>query len=238
MTSFTSISHVNFGDNWSATSHNLLLDNAEAPFTSVSQYRVLYYPTTTTISGIALSAGQFLKGSATAPAGAYPPGIWLPIEASIPPMSGINAAALELVESSSGATAKPVFYQLRFDASTDEGRMWVFRLNNQVGTPVLKFSYKMASANTSKNIVMVAQVAAISDGDTSVSAKAFASANSATVSVPDTADVQDEGSITLTNADSMASADWLCLLLYRDADNASDNAAGDAIVNAVEFMYG
>ena len=162
----------------------------------------------------------------------------LPIQSRIPPMSGIDAAALELVESSDAGTIKPVIYQLRFDDSTDEGAMWVFRMPRGYGsTLTLVGSYKMASANTSKNAVLVAQLAAVSDGDASHSAKAFDSANSLTEAVPDAADESDEFSITLTNADSVAANDWVCLVLYRDADNASDDAAGDFILTSLALHF-
>jgi hypothetical protein len=152
----------------------------------------------------------------------------LPIAGGMAPLSGINAASLSLVESSGAGTAKPVIYQLAFDDTTDEGRMWVFRMPRGFGvTAKVKGSYKMASANTDKDVVLVAQLAAVSDGDTSHSAKVFDSANSSTERVPDAADTSDEFSITLTNDDSLAADDWVCVVLYRDADNGSDNASGD-----------
>jgi hypothetical protein len=235
---YTPISNVAFGDSWSATSHNLLLANAAAPFASLAANRVLFWDSTNTINGVALTAGKFLGGSTSAPTAQYPPGIILNVKDSIAPMSGVNAAALELAESSSTATAKPVFYQLRFDDSTNEGRMWITRMNwTPAAAPVLKIGYRMASNNTSKNVGWVAQLAAVSDGDTSVSAKVFATANTGTTACPDTANVQDVASVTLTNADSVTLGDWVCLFIYRDTSVAND-ATGDAIVTDVELQYG
>jgi hypothetical protein len=235
---YTSISHVAFGDSWSATSHNLLIDNAAELFRLAAQYGVPYFATTTTIANAVLANGQIIQGGATVPTAAYPPGIVLTPQASIAPLSGVNAAALQLIESSGAGTAKPVIYELLFDAATDEGRMWTFRCPNvPAAAPILKFSFRMVSA-TSGNVVFAAQIAAISDADTSVSAKVFASANSATVAVPGAANTQKEATITLTNADSIAKADWVCLILFRDADNGSDTATGDCAVNALEFTYG
>ena len=90
----------------------------------------------------------------------------LKVEESFPPLSGVNGAALELVESSGAGTEKPAWYQLRYDPATDEGRMWNYRVPADFTT--LFFSYYMASANTDKDVVMGAKVAAISDGNTSV----------------------------------------------------------------------
>ena len=71
----------------------------------------------------------------------------LPIAGGIAPLSGIQAASLSLVESSGAGTAKPVIYMLSFDAATDEGRMWIFRMPRGFGvTAKLVGSYKMASA--------------------------------------------------------------------------------------------
>ena len=68
---YTVLSHVAFGDTWSATSHNLLIDNAAAPFANATQYSLMYWDTNTTINKLALAAGQTVVGTATAPVAAY-----------------------------------------------------------------------------------------------------------------------------------------------------------------------
>ena len=156
----------------------------------------------------------------------------LKVEESFPPLSGINGAALELSESSGAGTAKPAFFQVRYDPATDEGREWNFRFPADLTT--LYASFFMASANTDKDVVFVAQLAGIGDGDASVTAKVFASANSVTKRVPNSANEEDVFSITLTNDDSGVLNDRGCLILYRDADHASDNAAsGDLVLTQV-----
>lgn len=162
----------------------------------------------------------------------------LPVQAGQPPLSGITAAALELIESTGAGTAKPVIYRLRFDKDTDEGRMWVSRVPNQYGgTPVLVGSYHMNAANTTDDVVLVAQVACVSDGDITHDEKVFDSANSATITVPDAAETSDEFSITLTNDDSMTADDWLCIVLYRDANAAGDTATGDFCLTSLGLQY-
>lgn len=161
----------------------------------------------------------------------------LPIAGGIAPLSGLNAAALSLVESSGAGTVKPVIYQLSFDDTTDEGRIWIFRMPRGFGvTATLVGSYKMAGANTDDEVVLAAQLAGISDGDTH-STKVFDTENSLTKTVPDSADESDEFSITLTNFDSIVADDWVCLAFRRDADNGSETAAGDFILTtlAVDF---
>lgn len=161
----------------------------------------------------------------------------LSLELAIPPLSDITAAPIDVVESS-GAAPNPVWYRMPLDAAADEGRQWNFILDRKYGsTPVLKVHYYMGSANTTDDIVLVCRIAAISDTDTNVTAKVFDAVNSATVTVPDNAGVEDVASITLTNNDSMAAGDRVMLLLYRDADAGGDTAAGDCIVTGVELWF-
>ena len=161
----------------------------------------------------------------------------LKLSDSIPPLSDVTAAPLDLVESS-GAAPNPAWYRMLLDASADEGRQWNFILDRKYGgSPSLKVHYYMASANTTDDIVLVCQIAAISDGDASSTAKTFDTANSATRTVPDNAGTEDVASITLTNNNSMEAGDRIMLLLYRDADAAGDTATGDCVVIGVELQY-
>lgn len=100
----------------------------------------------------------------------------------------------------------------------------------------------MASA-TSGAVGFQAQVEAITDGDaTDLDATtSFDSVNnSASTTVPGTAGYIDQISITLTNADSLAVADYFRLSLNRDADGSAitDSATGDVYVLGVEFRDG
>jgi len=162
----------------------------------------------------------------------------LPILEAMAPLSGVNAAALDIVESSSGATEKPVLSRLLFDDTTDEARIWEKYVPRIYGaTPVMSIDYYMAGANTSKNVVIDVLVAAVSDGDTGVTAKAFDTKNSATEAVPDTAGELDNVQIALTNFDSAAAADYMQFMIRRDANNGSDNASGDWIVKKATFLW-
>jgi hypothetical protein len=126
---------------------------------------------------------------------------------------------------------------LAFDASTDETAYWTgIAPAGLTGTLTLVVSYIMASA-TSGAVYFQAQIEAITDGDaTDLDATtSFDSANSGNATVPGTAGYIDQISITLTNADSLAAADYFRISLNRDADNASDTATGDAYVLVVEL---
>lgn len=155
-----------------------------------------------------------------------------------PDGSSSNASAQPDRIKSSGASPSPVFSQLLFDPSTDEHWMWTFRMpGDYASAPVLKLQWK-ANA-TSNSVVWAARLAAITPADVDTpNEKASGSANSATTAVNATeARRLVETSITLTNADSVAAGDWVCLTVYRDADNGSDNCSVDAELVAVSLEY-
>lgn len=118
---------------------------------------------------------------------------------------------------------------LAFDSDTDEICYLEFALpENYSSSAVLKGIFSMASA-TSGNVVWAAQVWALSPGDSAdIDTESYDSANTDTEAVPGTAGYPDEFAITLTNDDSMAAGDIVRIKFYRDADNASDTATGDA----------
>lgn len=161
-----------------------------------------------------------------------------PGAAVIPDGSATNAApALQRAKSSASAPA-PYFLQLAFDATTEEWVSFPFQMPaDYASSPVAKLHYKMASA-TSGDVVWAVQIAAVSDGDSQdVDAKAFGTANSATVTVPGTAGHLDIASVTLTNADSVAAGDFVVVRIARDADAGGDTATGDAELVMAAIQY-
>jgi hypothetical protein len=160
----------------------------------------------------------------------------LPVSSSIPPLSGVQAAGLDIIESSGAGTAKPTLYRLLFDKDTDEGRQWIFRIpDNYGGVPVVKIIYYSTGANTSKTCAFNVQVACVSDTDTSITAKVFDTTNQSVTTVPDAAGTADVASVTLTNASNMAAGDWCCLHLWRDISN--DDAANDIAIMVAVLTY-
>jgi hypothetical protein len=126
---------------------------------------------------------------------------------------------------------------LAFDAATDETAYWTgIASQGLTGVITVVITYAMASAN-SGNIYWQAALEAISDGDAvdTDAAASFDTANSGNGAVPGTAGYIDQIAITMTNADSIAAADYFRLSVSRDADNASDTATGDAYLLAVEL---
>jgi hypothetical protein len=126
---------------------------------------------------------------------------------------------------------------LAFDASTDETAYWTgIAPQGITGTITVVVTYAMASATTG-NIYWQAQLEAITAADATDTdaATSFDTANSGNGAVPGTAGYIAQISITMTNADSIAAADYFRLSVNRDADNASDTATGDAYLLAVEL---
>lgn len=129
---------------------------------------------------------------------------------------------------------------LGFDAATDETCYWTGVAPQGLTAPITAIiSYVMASA-TSGTVGFQVAIEAVTDGDaTDLDATTSFDAvnNSASTTVPGTAGFLDQISITLTNNDSLAAADYFRLALNRDADGSAiaDTATGDCLVLAVEF---
>lgn len=128
---------------------------------------------------------------------------------------------------------------LEFDATTNETAYWTFVAPSGItGTLTAVIYYIMATA-TSGDVDVDVSLEAISDGDTVDldAATSFAAVNSVdNVTVPATAGYLDKISVTLTNDGSITAGDYVRLSLTRDA--ASDTAAGNLRVLAVEFQDG
>lgn len=126
---------------------------------------------------------------------------------------------------------------LAFDAAADESAYWTgVAPQGLSGTITVVVHYCMASAVTG-SVYFQAQIEAITPGDAVDldAGNSFDSANSGNGAVPGTAGYEQAISITMTNADSIAAGDLFRLALNRDADNASDTAAGDCYVLGVEL---
>lgn len=128
--------------------------------------------------------------------------------------------------------------KLAFDAGTDEITYFSFPMpDDYSSTPVLKINYAATSA-TSGDVVWACQVMAVSSGDSQdVDTASYAAINSATDTVPGTAGHLKSASISITNNDSLAAGDHVFLKLFRDADNASDTAAGDIELISARLEY-
>lgn len=150
-------------------------------------------------------------------------------------VSGLQAAAYSIVQSSGAGTIKPQFPILAFDKDTDEGRIWSFTIPRLYGTTITVQGAFYTTVTTG-TVVFSAQLAAISDGDAGVTAKVFAAANSsAAVTVPGTAGNEENFSITMTNADSAVADDRCMLAFFRDV--SEDTAAADILLTRLDVFF-
>ncbi len=125
---------------------------------------------------------------------------------------------------------------LAFDAATNETAYWTLVAPQGVtGTMTVIISLMMASAITGDTDWDVA-VEAVTSGDAVDldATTSFDAVNSTdNTVVPGTAGHMQQITVTLTNNDALAAADYIRISLTRDA--VSDTAAGDAYVLGAEF---
>lgn len=129
---------------------------------------------------------------------------------------------------------------LAFDAATDEAAFWKFLAVDYTSGNLTLDLFWYADTATSGNIIWDAQIAAITpDTDTQdVETKAFAAISSVTDShLGTTGQRLHKATITLSNLDSLAADDIVWLRINRDANNAGDTMAGDAILTLVQLSY-
>lgn len=129
---------------------------------------------------------------------------------------------------------------LAFDAATDEAAFWKFLAVDYTSGNLTLDLFWYADTATSGNIVWDAQIAAITpETDTQdVETKTFAAISSVTDShLGTTGQRLHKATITLSNLDSLAADDVVWLRVNRDANNASDTMAGDAILTLVQLSY-
>lgn len=129
---------------------------------------------------------------------------------------------------------------LAFDAATDETCYWTgIAPQGLTGTMTAVITYAMASATSGAVGFQIAieALTAADAIDTDATTSFDTVNNSASTTVPGTAGHIGQISITLTNQDSIAAADYFRLSLNRDADGSAitDSATGDAYVLAVEL---
>lgn len=129
---------------------------------------------------------------------------------------------------------------LAFDAAADEAAFWRF-LAAQYGSGNLTVWIDWyADTASSGNVIFDVQIAAITpDTDTQdIETKALATVQSVTDTHLGTVGQRlHRAIVTVSNLDSLSANDWVALRLNRDANNASDTMAGDAIVSLVTVSY-
>lgn len=167
--------------------------------------------------------------------------IILPIQAAVLPDGSTNnaAPAISRVQGTDAAPAKH-YLVASFDAATDEHLWWTFRMPaDYASSPALKLLWYTNDTGAAESCVWGCQVAAITpaDADTPIEhAKATAQTTTTDINTTE-ANRLIETSITITNTDSVAAGDLVVLLVYRDANNGSDDLTSDAVLVAVSLEY-
>lgn len=126
-----------------------------------------------------------------------------------------------------------------FDAATDED---IFATFSAVGYGSGNLTVKLtwyADTATSNNCVWGAAIAAItaSTDTQNIETDGLGTAATATDAAGANAQSLQEASITVSSLDSLAAGDFVTLRVYRDANNASDTMAGDAILTQIVIEY-
>lgn len=135
------------------------------------------------------------------------------------------------------ATPKVTRIMAAFDAAADEHLLFEFILpSDWASGGTLRGKFKMAGAQgAATDVVWKASAAGVADG--SAEPTTWNTEATATVSVAnDAADVVREFSIALTTTNFAANRK-VTIYLGRDADNAADDATGDAELTAMTFEY-
>lgn len=138
-----------------------------------------------------------------------------------------------------GGTNFPVV-GLAFDAASDEAAFWMWRAVSY-GSGNLSVDLDWyADTATSGDVIFEAQITAITPNtdNTDVETDSLATANSVTdTHLGTTGQRLHRCTITVSNLDSLAANDDVWLRIARDANNASDTMAGDAILVGVTVSY-
>ncbi len=162
----------------------------------------------------------------------------LPVAAAQLPDGSTNNAAPAL-QMYKGTNTAPARFGLRaaFDAATDEHLWWTVQLpaNYASGGTVRLLWAANAVANS---VVWGCSIGAVTPADVDTYLEhAQATASTATTSV-NTTEARRVVETTITPAaDSMAANDLVTVLVYRDANNASDTCTVDAELLAATLEY-
>ena len=129
---------------------------------------------------------------------------------------------------------------LAYDASTDETAYWtIVAPQGLTGTITCILSLIGNAAGTNSTYWEVAVEAVTSADATDLdSSTSFGTVNTGNVAMPSTQGHLVQLTVTLTNNDSIAAADYVRISIARDANNGSDNFAADAYLLAAEIRDG
>jgi len=128
----------------------------------------------------------------------------------------------------------------KFDASTDESLFYYFQALNYGSGDISVDLLWYADTASSGVVVWGGQVAVITPNtDTQdIETDAFDTASTQSDTHLGTTNQRlHKVTLDIANVDGLASGDWVCVKLYRDADNGSDTLTGDAILVPPPLFY-
>lgn len=168
--------------------------------------------------------------------------IVLPIPGGVWPDGTTGNVAMRPEKIKSAGTAPTngpsVFYvHLLADQSTDQHWMWTFVLpGDWVSGGTLRF--KWGAKVTTGNVIWKAAQSSATDSSTDMDTSSVFDTvvTTAATAVPGTVGQVKELTLTLTGT-GMAANREMIVMIGRDADNASDTAAGDATLDSLIFEY-
>ena len=168
--------------------------------------------------------------------------IILPASGGVAPSGLTNNIAAEQinVDSSGAATAaypKVRYTELNFDQTTDEHWLYPILLPANYASGGL-VRLKWGAKVTSGNVIWKAGIMPAVDNSTDVDASVFNAGDlSSALAVPTVVGrIAAATTIALTMTGAAANQ-FIVIFIGRDADNASDTAAGDATVYVASFEY-
>ena len=128
---------------------------------------------------------------------------------------------------------------LDFDADADESAVFtsVMPQHYSGATGVTVYLHWSATSATSGDTIWDVSFERIGEGQLDVDSDSFAAAQSATATAPGTCGYVDIQAIAFTDGaqmDSVAAGELFRIKVTRDANNESDDMAGDAELSAVE----
>lgn len=129
---------------------------------------------------------------------------------------------------------------LAFDAATEETAYAYFQAVSYGSGNITATVQWYADTGSADDIIWGAALAAVTPNTDSqdIETKAFATANTATdTHLGTTGQRLHSVDITISNLDSIAAGDWVCLKLYRDADAGGDTMTGDGLLVRVVLTY-
>ncbi len=173
------------------------------------------------------------SGAALSGGGGYTGGVQsTPILAAAMTPRTTNGAASGSTES---ATNKIMLATLDFDQSTDEFAQFMFPMPKSWNESTMTAQF-IWTCGVTGNVVWGIQAVAISDDD--LIDAAFGTAQTVTDGVTATTDVmQSAFTSAMTIGGTPAEGDLVCFQVYRDADNGSDTAAGDAKLIGIRLNF-